>query len=309
MKKKSIIMDCDPGHDDAIAIILACSSDLLDVKGITTVAGNQTIQKTTNNALRVLNFIGKKVPVAMGAGKPICRALETAPNVHGKSGLDGPIIPTSPQKPLSISAVQFMAEIVEKSEDKITIIATAPLTNVAEFLVCYPHLKSKIERICLMGGAAIGGNWSPSAEFNILVDPEAADIVFKSGIPITMAGLDVTHKARIYPEDIQKIKASGGKVAVMTGELLDFFIQFHNRLGWNFAPLHDPCTVMWLLLPEMFESQHLNVTIDTTGEFSTGCTVTDFIGVSGRTPNTDVLLNIDRDRMIQLLIDCVNKYE
>ncbi len=309
MNKKSIIIDCDPGHDDAIGIILACASDMLDVKGITTVGGNQTIAKTTNNALRVLNYIGKNIPVAMGADTPMSRPIIIAPSVHGDSGLDGPTIPQSPQKALDISAVQFMAKVVEGSEEKITLVATGPLTNVAIFLLAYPHLKNRIERISLMGGSAIGGNWTPAAEFNILVDPEAADIVFQSGIPITMAGLDVTHKARVYPEDIKKIKNQGGKVAVLVGELLEFFIKFHNSLGWDFAPLHDPCAVAWLLKPEIFESKKLNVVIDTHGEYTTGCTVTDFNGVSDRTPNVDVLLNVDRHQFIDLIIDAVNKYQ
>ncbi len=309
MNRKSIIIDCDPGHDDAIGIILACASDMLDVKGITTVGGNQTIAKTTNNALRVLNYIGKNIPVAMGADTPMSRPIIIAPSVHGDSGLDGPTIPQSPQKALDISAVQFMAKVVEGSEEKITLVATGPLTNVAIFLLAYPHLKNRIERISLMGGSAIGGNWTPAAEFNILVDPEAADIVFQSGIPITMAGLDVTHKARVYPEDIKKIKNQGGEVAVLVGELLEFFIKFHNSLGWDFAPLHDPCAVAWLLKPEIFESKKLNVVIDTHGEYTTGCTVTDFNGVSDRTPNVDVLLNVDRHQFIDLIIDAVNKYQ
>jgi pyrimidine-specific ribonucleoside hydrolase len=309
MNRKSIMIDCDPGHDDAIGIILACASDILDVKGITTVGGNQTIAKTTNNALRVLNFIGKKIPVAMGADTPMRRPIIIAPSVHGDSGLDGPAIEQSPQKPLDISAVQLMAETIERSEEKITLVATGPLTNIAVFLLAYPRLKNRIERISLMGGSAIGGNWTPAAEFNILVDPEAADIVFQSGIPITMAGLDVTHKARVYPEDIKRIKDQGGKVAILVGELLEFFIKFHNEQGWDFAPLHDPCAIAWLLKPEIFESRKLNVVIDIHGEYTTGCTVTDFTGISGRTPNTDVLLNVDRHQFIDLIIDAVNKYQ
>ena len=309
MIKKSIIMDCDPGHDDAIAIILACANEMLDVKGITTVGGNQTVAKTTNNALRILNFIGKDIPVAMGADTPMRRPITIAPSVHGDSGLDGPTIPQSPQKPLDISAVQLMAKIIESSQEKITLVATAPLTNIATFLLAYPHLKSRIERISLMGGSAIGGNWTPAAEFNILVDPEAADIVFQSGVPITMAGLDVTHKARVYPQDIKLIKDQGGRVAVLVAELLEFFIKFHNSLGWDFAPLHDPCAIAWLLKPEIFESKKLNVAIDIHGEYTTGCTVTDFTGISNRIPNTDVLLNVDRHQFIDLIIDAVNHYQ
>ena len=309
MRKIPIIMDCDPGHDDAIAIILACASEKLDVRAITTVGGNQTIAKTTNNALRVLAFIDKKIPVAMGANNPLRRELEIAPSVHGDSGLDGPELPQPKEEALKISAFELMAKVVEESDEKITLVPTGPLTNIAIFLLSYPHLKSKIERISLMGGSAIGGNWTASAEFNILVDPEAADIVFKSGIPITMSGLDVTHKAQVYPEDIEKIKNQGGKVAVMVGELLEFFIKFHKEIcGWEFAPLHDPCAVAWLINPDMFTSKKLNVQIDIDGEHTTGCTVTDFLNRFKLEPNTDLLLDVDRHQFVDMLIDAVNKY-
>jgi len=309
MKKIPIIMDCDPGHDDAIAIILACASDKLDVKAITTVGGNQTVAKTTNNALRVLAFIDKKIPLAMGANNPLRRELEIAPSVHGDSGLDGPDLPEPNQEALQMSAYELMAKVVEESDEKITLVPTGPLTNIAIFLLSYPHLKSKIERISLMGGSAIGGNWTASAEFNILVDPEAADIVFKSGIPITMSGLDVTHKAQVYPEDIKRIKDQGGKVAVMVGELLEFFIKFHKEIcGWDFAPLHDPCAVAWLINPDMFTSKKLNVQIDIDGEHTTGCTVTDFLNRFKLEPNTDVLLDVDRHQFVDMLVAAVNKY-
>lgn len=309
MKRIPIIMDCDPGHDDAIAIILACASEKLDVRAITTVGGNQTIAKTTNNALRILAFIDKDIPVAMGSNNPLRRELEIAPSVHGDSGLDGPELPEPGQKPSELSAYELIAKIVEESDEKITLVPTGPLTNIAIFLLAYPHLKSKIERISLMGGSAIGGNWTAAAEFNILVDPEAADIVFKSGIPITMSGLDVTHKAQVYPEDIKRIKDQGGKVAVMVGELLEFFIKFHKETcGWAFAPLHDPCAVAWLINPDMFISEKLNVQIDTEGEHTTGCTVTDFLGRFDLKPNTDVLLDVDRHQFIDMLVDAVNKY-
>ena len=309
MRKIPIIMDCDPGHADAIAIILACASEKLDVRAITTVGGNQTIAKTTNNALRVLAFIDKKIPVAMGANNPLRRAHEIAPSVHGDSGLDGPELPQPKEEALKISAFELMAKVVEESNEKITLVPTGPLTNIAIFLLSYPHLKSKIERISLMGGSAIGGNWTASAEFNILVDPEAADIVFKSGIPITMSGLDVTHKAQVYPEDIEKIKNQGGKVAVMVGELLEFFIKFHKEIcGWEFAPLHDPCAVAWLINPDMFTSKKLNVQIDIDGEHTTGCTVTDFLNRFKLEPNPDLLLDVDRHQFVDMLIDAVNKY-
>lgn len=310
MKKIPVIIDCDPGHDDAIAIILAFAADNLDVKAITTVGGNQTIEKTTNNALRILKFINKDVPVAMGANKPMRRILEIAPEVHGDTGLDGPVLEESSKKPLNMNAYDLMAKIIKESDEKVILVPTGPLTNIAIFLSAYPDLHDKIERISLMGGAAIGGNWTAAAEFNILVDPEAADIVFKSGIPITMSGLDVTHKAQIREKDIVKIKKQGGKVAILVAELLEYFIKFHKQIvGFDFAPLHDPCAVAYLMKPSMFKSKKLNVVIDKTGEHTTGCTVTDFNKVTGREPNVDVLLDVDIDSYIDLIIEVVNKYE
>lgn len=309
MRKIPVIMDCDPGHDDAIAMILACASDKLDVRAITTVGGNQTVAKTTNNALRMLTFMNKQIPVAKGADRPMRRELEIAPEVHGDSGLDGPFIPEATQKALDINAYELMAKVVEESEDKVTLVPTGPLTNIAIFLLSYPHLKSKIERISLMGGSAIGGNWTAAAEFNILVDPEAADIVFRSGIPITMSGLDVTHKAQVYPEDIEKIRSQGGKVAILVAELLEYFIKFHKEIcGWDFAPLHDPCAIAWLINPDMFKSKKLNVQIDIDGEHTTGCTVTDFLNRFELEPNTDVLLDVDRHQFIDMIVEAVNKY-
>lgn len=309
MRKIPVIMDCDPGHDDAIAMILACASDKLDVRAITTVGGNQTVAKTTNNALRMLTFMNKQIPVAKGADRPMRRELEIAPEVHGDSGLDGPFIPEATQKALDINAYELMAKVVEESEEKVTLVPTGPLTNIAIFLLSYPHLKSKIERISLMGGSAIGGNWTAAAEFNILVDPEAADIVFRSGIPITMSGLDVTHKAQVYPEDIEKIRSQGGKVAILVAELLEYFIKFHKEIcGWDFAPLHDPCAIAWLINPDMFKSKKLNVQIDIDGEHTTGCTVTDFLNRFELEPNTDVLLDVDRHQFIDMIVEAVNKY-
>lgn len=310
MEKIPVILDCDPGHDDAIAMIIACASDKLDVKAITTVGGNQTVKKTTNNALRVLSFIDRDIPVAKGADRPMRRALEIAPEVHGDTGLDGPELPEPTKKAVDINAYDLMAKVIEESDKKVVLVPTGPLTNIAIFLLSYPHLHDKIERISLMGGAAIGGNWTAAAEFNILVDPEAADIVFKSGIPITMAGLDVTHKAQIREAEIERIKSQGGKVATMVAELLEFFIKFHKEVvGWDFAPLHDPCAVAYLINPDMFKSEHLNIAIDLDGEHTTGCTVADFDKKTGRAPNAEVLLDVDTDAFVDLIIDAVNTYD
>ncbi len=196
--REPIIIDCDPGHDDAMAILWALSSDRLDVKAITTVAGNQTIEKVTDNALRVLTKAGRAdIPVASGAVKPLLRQFEPGgEQIHGDSGLDGPVLPTPLSQKSSLSALELASTILEESDEPVTLVGIGPLTNIALLLIARPDLKKKIRRIAIMGGGTIG-NWTPAAEFNIYVDPEAAKAVFSSGIPILMAGLDVTQKAYV----------------------------------------------------------------------------------------------------------------
>ncbi|GAA0728430.1 pyrimidine-specific ribonucleoside hydrolase RihA [Clostridium malenominatum] len=303
-----VIIDCDPGHDDAIALLLAFASPRLDVKAVTIVAGNQTQEKTLNNALKVLSFAEIDVPVAKGDDKPIMRDLIIAPEVHGDSGLDGPELPEPTLKASNLSALELMAKTVRESEEKVTLIPTGALTNIAKFFLCYPELKGKIERISLMGGACFGGNWTPAAEFNILVDPEAADIVFKSGIPITMCGLDVTHKALIYQEDIDRIRDLGGKVAVMVAELLDFFAKFHVQMGFDGSPLHDPCAVAWVIDPSVITTTKLHVDIETKGEHTLGATVVDYYDVLKKEKNVDVAFDIDRKRFVDMLVEAMQYY-
>jgi len=295
-------MDCDPGHDDAIALILAYGSDKIEIRAVTTTAGNQTIEKTTNNALRIMTFLGAKIPVAPGCAKPLFRDLIIAPEVHGESGLDGPVLPEPAYEAEPVHAVELMAETVKNSNEKITIVPTGALTNVALFLLTYPELKDRIERISLMGGACWGGNWTPAAEFNILVDPEAARIVFESGIPITMSGLDVTHKAYIADDDRERFRKTGTKTAVMVAELLDFFAKFHDEnFDFHGSPLHDPCAVAWLIAPEIFTGRDCHVEIETTGKLTTGSTVVDFYNVLKKEKNATVLFDIDREKFVDLL--------
>ncbi|SFE19141.1 pyrimidine-specific ribonucleoside hydrolase [Thermoanaerobacter thermohydrosulfuricus] len=306
--RKPVIIDCDPGHDDAIALLLAFANDKLDVKAVTTVAGNQTIEKTFNNALKVLSFAGINTVVSKGAEKPLLRDLITAPEVHGDSGLDGPELPPPNFKPSSKSAVETIMEVINESNEKITIIPTGPLTNIATVLLSNPEIKAKIERIVLMGGSMIGGNWTPAAEFNILVDPEAASIVFNSGVPITMCGLDVTHKAQIYKEEVEEIRNIGNKVAIMVAELLDFYGKFHERFGFKGMPLHDPVAVAYVIDPTIVTTQSFYVEIEIKGEFTNGCTVVDYYDVLKKPKNVEVVLDIDRERFIKMLYDAMRKY-
>lgn len=308
MKKIPVIMDCDPGHDDAIALMLALGNEKIEVKAVTTCAGNQTPDKTLNNALRVLTFLGiDNIEVAAGAKKPLMRDLIIAPEVHGESGLDGPELPNPGFKESNRSAVEVIADVLRSSDEKVTLIPTGPLTNIAIFLLTYPELKEKIERISLMGGAADGGNWTPAAEFNILVDPEAADIVFKSGVPITMCGLDVTHKAQVYDEDIEKFRGLTNATGKLVAELLDFFAIYHKdeRFGFKGAPLHDPCSVACIIDPSIVKTKKCHVDIETNGEFTLGATVVDYNDILKKEKNVDVGFDIDREKFIQMIYDSV----
>ena len=311
MKKIPVIMDCDPGHDDAIALVLALSWEKLKVLGVTSCSGNQTIEKTTYNARRILELLGKReVPVARGRSCPLLNDGRTAAGAHGETGLDGPVLP-EPVAPLrEETAVEFMAKLLEESEEKVTLVPTGPLTNIGTLILSYPHLLPKIERICMMGGSVVSGCSDKGAsEFNILVDAYAADIVFTSGIPITMMGLDVTNFSTIgYGEEKEAFRNSG-HVGKFVAELVDFFGRLFQMIGWPGAPIHDACAVAWLIKPEIFESRDLHVEIDLNGENTYASTVADFHGLSGKAPNATVCLKSDQKQFVELLLDACKSYE
>lgn len=301
-----VILDCDPGHDDAIALILALASPELKVLAVTTSAGNQTPDKTLNNALRILTLLGRDdIPVAAGATKPLARELIIADNVHGESGLDGPTLPDPAFAPQAMTGIELMAKCLRESPEPVTLVPTGPLTNIALLLAAHPELKPNIARIVLMGGAAGAGNWTPAAEFNIYVDPQAADMVFKSGIPITMCGLDVTHEAQVMDEDIERVRAITNPVAQCVAGLLDFFMIYHRDPKWGFAgaPLHDPCTIAWLLAPALFHGVECRVDIETRGLHTVGMTVVDRYQLTGKPANALVLLGLNRPGFIDLLVE------
>ncbi|MDI3430153.1 pyrimidine-specific ribonucleoside hydrolase RihA [Aeromonas sp. V90_14] len=307
-----VILDCDPGHDDAIALILALASPELKVLAVTTSAGNQTPDKTLNNALRILTLLGRDdIPVAAGAPKPLARELIIADNVHGESGLDGPTLPDPGFAPVAMTALELMAKCLRESPEPVTLVPTGPLTNIALLLAAHPELKQKIARIVLMGGAAGPGNWTPAAEFNIYVDPEAADMVFKSGLPITMCGLDVTHEAQVMDDDIERVRAITNPVAQCVAGLLDFFMIYHRDPKWGFAgaPLHDPCTIAWLLAPALFHGVECRVDIETGGTHTSGMTVVDRYGLTGKPANALVLLGLDRAGFIDLLVTRLRAFD
>lgn len=310
-KALPIIIDCDPGHDDAIALILALASPKLNVLAVTTSAGNQTPDKTLRNALRILTLLGRHdIPVAGGAPKPLLRELIIADNVHGESGLDGPALPEPGFAPQALTAVELMAKTLRASIEPVTLVPTGPLTNIALLLSAHPELKAKIARIVLMGGSAGPGNWTPAAEFNIYVDPEAAEMVFGAGVPITMCGLDVTHAAQVMDEDIERIRAITNPIARTVAELLDFFMIYHRDPKWGFigAPLHDPCTIAWLLRPELFNGIECHVSVETQGQYTVGMTVVDRYRLSPHEPNATVLLGVERQGFIDLLVEQIQAY-
>ncbi|CAG4995079.1 Pyrimidine-specific ribonucleoside hydrolase RihA [Dyadobacter sp. CECT 9275] len=310
MHKIPVIIDCDPGHDDAIMLMLAFGSGKFDVRAVTTSAGNQTQEKTLANALKILTLIEARVPVYKGCEKPLLRNLMISDYVHGETGLDGPILPSPVFQAERMSAMEGIAKILTESDEKITIVPTGPLTNIATFLLAFPHLKNKIERISLMGGGIFRGNMTPLAEYNMAADPEAASIVFGSGVNITMCGLDVTHKALVFQKDIEAFRAIGNHTGKAAGDMLDFFSKFYreNRVELDGgAALHDPCAIAWLIAPDMFTSKQCYVDVETQGTLTLGATVVDFYNVLHKTPNVEVVYDMDRDRFMDLLIEAIRQ--
>lgn len=310
MSKRRILLDCDPGHDDAIAIMLACASQELEVLGITTVAGNQTGEKTFTNALKILTLIGEDLPVARGFDKPLLRELITAPEIHGETGLDGATLPAPTVKPHEIHAINFIVETLLSADEPVYLIPTGPLTNIAGVILLAPKIKEKIKRIVLMGGGAFDSNVTPAAEFNIYVDPEAARIVFESGVPITMVGLDATNKALFTFEDIEALARLGRKVSTVAVQLLGFYAKAVEKVfGVKGAQLHDPLAVAAVIDPTILDTRSLHVDIETAGEFTRGATVVDLYGVTGKRPNAEVALGLNLSKFKGLVFDAIRKLD
>lgn len=305
-----VILDCDPGHDDALAITLALARPELDVLGITTIGGNSTLANTTRNALRVLALLGRTdVPVAAGPDQPLVRPLETAPQVHGVSGLDGADLPEPASEPRPEGALEFLRSTLAAAPAPVTLIPVGPLTNIGLLLRTYPASAEKIAGISLMGGAMGAGNWTPAAEFNIWVDPEAARIVFRSGLPITMHGLDVTHKALMGLPEADRLDAVGTRVGHVFADLLRFFTRFHvEKYGTDQTPIHDAVAVAHVALPGLVTTRRYHVDVETTGDLTRGRTVVDDRGQPGEPPNVDVALDIDRAAFADLVIEAVASY-
>ena len=313
MAKRDIIIDCDPGQDDAVALLLALACpDAFDVRAITAVAGNVPLALTQRNARLICDLAGRDdVPVHAGCPRPMVRELVTAPKVHGQTGIDGidirePRLPLQPAHAVDVIVDTLMAA----EDDSVTLVPIGPLTNIAVAIVKQPAILPKIDRIVLMGGAMReGGNHSPSAEFNILVDPHAAHVVFGCGRPLTAIGLDVTHQALCRSDRVERIRALGSPVADAVHRMLTFFNRFDSaKYGIDGAPLHDPCTLAWLMAPELFASKSCNVEIEIGSELTMGHTAVDFWDVSDRTKNVDWVHEVDADGFFDLLIDRLARY-
>jgi inosine-uridine nucleoside N-ribohydrolase len=298
-----VILDCDPGHDDAIALLLALASPELELLGVTTVSGNQTLEKTTANAIRVLDHLGRHdIPVAAGAPRPLVRERRVAAEVHGETGLDGPDLPPPAREPEPEHAIDWIATTLAAPPSPVTLVAIGPLTNVALLLARHPELESKLERIVLMGGAIAEGNVTPAAEFNIWTDPEAAQRVFSSGLEVTMVGLDVTHRALLRQADVDRL-AAAGSAGKLVADLYGFYARFHRqRYGWDGAPVHDALALAHVIDGTLLETKHCGVIIDTGPELSRGRTHVDLWGRAGWQPNCHVAVKVDAGRFLQLLV-------
>jgi inosine-uridine nucleoside N-ribohydrolase len=299
-----IVLDCDPGHDDAIAILLALASPEVELRGIMTVHGNQTLEKTTENALKVLELAGRSdIPVAAGAARPLVGEAAVAADVHGKSGLDGPSLPAPTSTTVDEPAVEFLACTID---EETVLVPTGPLTNVASFLE--RHTDVRPARIVLMGGAIGIGNRTPAAEFNIWADPEAAATVFASGLDVTMVGLDVTHEAIVTPDRVARIRETG-RVGGIVAQLLEFYGRFHSTTyGWPGPPVHDALALASVFQPALLETVECNVEIETVSELGRGRTYVDLYRRTSRAPNARVAVRVDADGFLDLLEERLATY-
>jgi purine nucleosidase len=300
---KPVILDCDPGHDDAIALLLALASPEVRLLGVTTVAGNHTLAHTTANALRVLDHVGRAdVPVAAGAERPLVRAPAPARHVHGETGLDGPRLPPPAREPVAEHAVDWLAATVRAHPEPVTLVPTGPLTNVALLLARHPDVAARLQRVVWMGGATGLGNVTPAAEFNAWADPEAAHRVLSSGLDVTAVGLDVTHRVLLRPAHAERL-AAAGTAGRLVADLYAFYSRFHReRYGWDGAPVHDAVALAHVLDGTLLSTRTCGVVVDTGPEPSRGRTYVDLHGAAGWEPNCHVAVDVDSERLLELLV-------
>lgn len=315
---RKVILDCDPGHDDAMAILLAAKR--LAVLGITTVAGNQSIEKVTTNALKVVELAGlAHIPVAQGAAHPLLRPPRYAPEIHGQTGLDGPVLPAPATRTLDVHAVDFIIDTVMRT-DGVTLVPTGPLTNIALALRKEPRITARVPEICLMGGSLTHGNVTAAAEFNIYFDPEAAHAVFTSGIPIKMVGLNVTEQVIATPQRREQLRVLGTRVARAAAEMLDFYSGTLERAyGLAGGAMHDPLAVAALIDPTVLRFERMHVAVELSGQCTLGQTLCDdrFLRAAvaretavrpGATPNAEVAVAVDAERFFNLFFAVLREY-
>jgi len=308
MKQTPIVLDCDPGHDDALAMILAAHNPAINLLAITTVSGNGIIAKVTQNALSICALAKINVPVAEGAGNSILGYIEAATDIHGATALDGAPLPAPAFELEKISGVDLIAKVVREHPEKVTLVATGPLTNIALFLKLYPELRSNVAEIVFMGGSASRGNRTPYAEFNVWMDPEAADVVMKSGLPLTMCGLDVTHQALVTQPIFAKLEAMGTDLSKTVIGLLKFFASTYNDVfEMPDPPLHDPVAIALLIDRSVVKTRRSNVEIELNGKFTRGATVVDIYNRSGSAANVDVALELDFDKFWSMMLGAIEK--
>jgi len=304
-----LVIDTDPGHDDAIAIMTALAyPQHLQLHGLTTVAGNQTIDKVTTNALKILSYLDHPLPVARGAEAPLSRKLVTGAGVHGESGLGGVELPPPGFGPLEEDAESFIARILEEASEPVTLVALGPQTNIALLLQARPELRRKIGLISFMGGGIVHGNRTMAAEFNIYADPEAARVVFRSGVPLVMSGLDVTDKAYIEEKEIAELSRRG-RASRLVAELLKYYGEGYRKRGLSSPVLHDPCAIAYLIRPDLFTWEEMFVDVETRGELTRGMTVADMRPGNRQEPNVRVLTDVNRAGFIELIFEALARLD
>jgi purine nucleosidase/pyrimidine-specific ribonucleoside hydrolase len=304
-----ILLDCDPGHDDAVALLLAVGSSGIDLRAVTTTFGNCSVDDATRNALQVLALAGAPdVRVARGAAGPLSAELELGNYVHGASGLDGPELPEPRSSPVDLTAVELIRQVLDESSERITVVATGPITNVGQLLRDHPEVMAKIREIVFMGGSTERGNHTPAAEFNTHADPEALDIVLRSGVPVRMVGLNLTHQALATREVVERMQAMEHQVGRVCAGWMGFFGSSYNRI-WEFdsPPVHDPCTIAGLLEPGLITWRDAFVAVELDGTWTRGATVVDLHHrYPDRAPNAKVAIGLDAGRYWDLVLACVD---
>ena len=310
MEKRKIILDCDPGHDDAVAIMMAAKHPKFELLGVTIVAGNQTLAKTVVNALNVCQCLDLNVPVYAGMSLPMVRKQIIADDIHGETGLDGPIFAPLTKKTEPKHAVEFIIEtLMAANAGDVTLVPTGPLTNVAMAMRLEPRIVPKIKEIVLMGGGYQLGNTTPSAEFNILADAEAGYVVFSSGVPVVMMGLDITNQVQCLTTTVERMAKIGNKASRLFADMMSFVIKTQNKaFGFDGSPLHDPTCIAWLIDPACITLQEMHTEVEIRSEKCYGRTICDYFNVTGNKPNSRVAVAINHEKFWDIVENCIKLY-